>query len=510
MNKVFGMLLWMIVFSVGCGAFSFAHANELNQTKAVSYKVKKGDMLRLISLKHYGTELKARFLAKANGIKNPDFILAGSTIKIPVVKQIGKAGKLSSLRNNFKKIQSKRIETAKERPTAKSEKTVIEKDDTAQISQDQTLVVQSEQVEDTNNKETETLSSTEIKTQQQVQGNTSELNEKENIVPNQFPIVESKPELAEIKKEPLPGSALEFTADDVMPENAPNAREVESASNSGAVEHQLSLNTMYSKNKSDEMKGGMLDYMAWVRTPKLGENYSLGAGVFASAWEDKISNARIRGVMPGVQIGLKYNRHTDDHLMRMAYGKLMIGKEFQSVRQKTNSAPVTAADPMITDEMAPADEAMSLDVGSDEMNEPMEVKAKNNFRIGSMLGAHWQLNSKSMLELMNENWFSLGGKTSMEMDPAFSLIASHVYTCGDWSWKLGIGPQYEDWSKTWRLHVVPAEITYKETVTLGVFSDLYPWKKGEMYSGFGTQALNSIGAVLRVNIGTSMHNGHEI
>lgn len=499
MNKLIGMLFLLVVFSIGLGSFSFAHANESNQAVAVSYKVKKGDMLRLISLKYYGTELKARFLAKANGIKNPDLILAGSTIKIPIISKNGSAGKLNYSRNNLKKIQSKGIEIAKETSVAKSEKTVIENDGSAQV-------------DGTNNGKIEVTSLTEVKTKQQVQEIPATLHEKENSVSNIDPVVEDKSKLAEVRKEPVSKSTLEFTVDDVMPENAPNAKEAEShmhsASNSDALEHQLSLNTLYSKNKSDQMVGGMLDYMAWVKAPKLGENYSLGAGLFASVWEDKISNARIRGIMPGVQFGLKYNRHTDDHLMRMVYGKLMVGKEFQSVHQKIDVAPIMAADPMTTDAEMPADDTMNSEPSS-SMNQTMPIKSGNNFRIGSMLGVHYQLNPKSTLELMNENWFSLGGKTAMEMDPAFSLIASHVYTSGDWSWRLGIGPQYEDWSKTWRLHVVPAEITYKEMVTLGVFSDLYPWKKGEMYSGFSTQDLTSIGAVLRFNIGTSMHKGHE-
>ncbi|EKE19332.1 MAG: hypothetical protein ACD_9C00049G0001 [uncultured bacterium] len=501
MNKLIGMLFLLVVFTIGLGSFSFAYANELNQENVVSYKVKKGDMLRLISLKYYGTELKARFLAKANGIKNPDLIFAESTIKIPIINKKGNAGKLNYSRNNLKKIQSKGIETVREISIAKSEKTVIKNESSAQV-------------DDAIKEKTETHSLTELKTAQQVQEIPSTLNEKENSVSNIVPTVEDKLKLAEVKKEPVSKSTLEFTADDVMPKNAPETRDAEShvhsASNFDALEHQLSLNTFYSKNKSDRMVGGMLDYMAWVKTPKIGENYSLGAGAFTSVWEDKISNAHIRGVMPGVQFGLKYNRHTDDHLMRMVYGKLMVGKEFQSVKQKTILAPAMAADPMTTDETMLTDDAMNSQPSSDSsMSQAMPIKSGSNFRIGSMLGVHYQLNPKSTLELMNENWFSLGGKTAMEMDPAFSLIASHVYTSGDWSWRLGIGPQYEDWSKTWRLHVVPAEITYKEMVTLGVFSELYPWKKGEMYSGFSTQDLNSIGAVLRFNIGTSMHKGHE-
>lgn len=500
MNKVIGMLL-VVVFLIGIDCFSFAHANESDQAAAVLYKVKKGDMLRLISLKYYGTEFKARFLAKANGIKNPDLIIAGSIIRIPTTDSKRNAGKLNYSRNNLKKIQFKEIETGKEVSVVEVEKTIVENNG-------------STQVDNINNGKIEIAYLTEVKAKQQVQEILTTLNDKENSALNIAPIVEDKSKLAEVKEGSVSKSTLEFMADDVMPENSPNAREAEShmhsSSNAETLEHQLSLNTMYSKNKSDEMKGGMLDYMAWIKTPKLGENYSLGTGVFTSAWEDKISNARIRGVMPGVQFGLKYNSHTDDHLMRMVYGKLMVGKEFQSVHQKISPAPIVEMDPMVTDEMMPADEAMNSQSSSDSMNQAMPIKAGNNFRLGSMLGIHYQLNPKSTLELMNENWFSLGGSTAMEMDPAFSLIASHVYTSGDWSWRLGIGPQYEDWSRTWRLHVVPAEITYKEVVTLGVFSDLYPWKKGEMYSGFSTQELSSIGAVLRFNVGTSMHKGHEI
>jgi hypothetical protein len=502
MNKVIGMLLWMIVFSIGSGSFSFACANESNQAKTISYKVKKGNMLRLISLKYYGTELKARFLAQANGIKNPDLIITGSTIKIPSINKKGNFRKLKLSRNDFKKNQSKRIETARKVIAVKA---VIENYDAALTKQVSIVISQPVSIGDVGSKKIDAPSSAEAEIKEQVP---AALSEKENSVSTIVPITEDKSKLAEIAKEPMLKSVLEFTSNDVMPENAPNAREpgshMHSASNSDALEHQLSINTLYSKNKSDRMVGGMLDYMAWIKTPKLGENYSLGAGVFTSAWEDKISNAHIRGVMPGAQIGLKYNRHTDDHLMRMVYGKLMIGREFQSVNKKVSSVPIVVADPMTTDE------AMNLNASVDSMNQAMPINSRNNFRLGSMLGLHYQLNSKSTLELMNENWLSLGEKASMEMDPAFSLIASHVYTSGDWSWRLGIGPQYEDWSKTWRLHVVPAEITYKEMVTLGVFSDLYLWKKREMYSEFNTQDLNSIGAALHFNIGTSMHKGHEV
>jgi hypothetical protein len=141
------------------------------------------------------------------------------------------------------------------------------------------------------------------------------------------------------------------------------------------------------------------------------------------------------------------------------------------------------------------------------MNNSMPLKVANSLKLGSMLEYHYQLSPKSTLELMNENWYSLR-KADMAMDPKFSLVASHVYTDGDWSWRAGVGPQLEE-NGTWRLHIIPAEITYKNMATLGVFGNLYPFNKGEMYSDFSRSNLATIGVNLRFDIGANMHKGHE-
>lgn len=517
MSKAMRMVFLLVIFLIGFGSFSFAHADDSNQVRVISYKVKKGDMLRLISLKHYGTELKAKFLARANGIKKPDLIIEGSVIKIPSISKKAVARPVKFHGIYRVKINSTEVAVAKEEKDVKAAEAVVIVADLPK------------NVGESSDKKTDASSLVEQKTDEQNQQLKTAPGEKTVGVSDIIPATEDKSKLAQAENEPMSKSALEFTQDDVMSENVPEAKEAQSCiahdiSISEGMEHQLSFNLMSSRNKSDKMTGGMLDYMAWMNTPSLSENFSLGSGVFASAWEDKTSNARVGVIMPGVQLGFKYNRHTDDHMMRMVFGKLMAGRQFRSVRQKSNPTLIPSSDPMLkmmsmeNNESVPGDAEMPVDevmppdnaMGSDEMSQPMPIKSKNNFRLGSMLGIHYQLNPKSTLELMNENWFSLGKKNDMEMDPAFSLIGSHVLTLGDWSWKLGLGPQYEDWSRTWRLHVVPAEITYREVVTLGVFSDLYPWNKGEMYSGFSTRDLTSIGAVLRFNIGTSMHKGHAI
>lgn len=512
MSEVMKMLL-AVVFLIVFGFFSFAHANDSKPAGVVSYEVKNGDMLRLISLKHYGTELKAKYLARINGIKNPDMIIEGSVIKIPSITRKAVSRKIRSTDVYRSEIKIEEVAVSMVKENAEEIKLI-------QVEKEMIITDLTEKNADVSSEKADIASLIEWKADEQKYQLQAAPSEKTDSASVAIPIAEDKSKWAEEKKEPMSESALEFTALDVMPENAPQAKGAEEYMTRD-VEHQILFNGMSSKNKVDDMTGGMLDYMAWINTPSLGENFSLGTGVFASTWEDKISNAKISGFMPGVQLGFKYNRHSDNHLMRMVYGKLMVGKEFQSVSQKISPTLVPTTDPMSKIISMESEEAMpavdviptddAMDSGSNnEAMEMMPIKTGNNFRLGTMLGAHYQLNPKSTLELMNENWFSLGGKASMEMDPAFSLIGSHVYASGDWSWKSGLGPQYEDWSKTWRLHVVPAEITYKEIVTLGVFSDVYLWKKGEMYSGFNSQDLASIGAVLRFNVGAGMYKGHEI
>lgn len=308
-----------------------------------------------------------------------------------------------------------------------------------------------------------------------------------------------------------------------MPEDAPEARSESHEGHDapkGGPEHQLSLKAEYSANKADKMKSVMLDYMAWAAAPSLNKDSSFGAGAFANIWEDRTANARIRAIMPGAQLAYKYNRHTENHLMRMFNATLMGGYEFQSV--KSGFEPVMAgagadamnADPMQGDSMNgdPSGPEMNGDPSGPEsslMANAMRVKAKNSFKLGAMLEYHYQLTPKSTLELMNVSWYS-PRKADMSMEPSFSLIASHVYSFGDWHWRIGLGPQYEDWTNTWRLHLVPAEIAYKNLATVGVYGNIYPWEKGGMYKDFSRQDLTAIGVNLRFNIGADMHKGHRI
>ncbi len=510
MTKVFFLFLF---FSLGMVSYSFADSQNANSVKGMSYEIKKGDMLRKISLKYFGTEKKAIFLARINGIKNPDKIRAGAIIKLGnSTKRIG----FKILRRKFAPvsgIEEMKIEERKKVPE-------IEYD------VDRSKIVETKK----QNVSAEIAANMEIVHADDERSNlfadAADEVEKQEIAIAQIGKDASALDMMVAKlyqevKKPIIEPSLEFTSDDVMSENVPELKEaaadiVRSASILSGIENQLSLNGMSSKNRVDEMTGGMLDYMAWSNIPNLGENFSLGVGVFASAWEDKISNARIRAITPGMQLGLKYIDHSEDHLVRMVYGKVMAGKSFRSVSQKSNPVLFSDGDPMLKTISMESEDAMStgdlmeLNAESEDMNQMTPIKSENYYRLGSMLGAHYQLNQKSTLELMNENWFSLGDKTAMEMDPTFSLIGSHVYTSGNWSLKSGLGPQYEDWSKTWRLHVVPAEIIYKEFISLGFFSDMYPWKKGAMYGGLRSRDLNSIGAALSFNFGKSIHEGHEI
>lgn len=55
---------------------------------AVNYTIKKGDTLGAICRKYYGDASLYSKLAKINGIKNPNLIYAGNTIKIPAKNQL--------------------------------------------------------------------------------------------------------------------------------------------------------------------------------------------------------------------------------------------------------------------------------------------------------------------------------------------------------------------------------------------------------------------------------------
>ena len=51
--------------------------------EVIDYKIKWGDTLWDISKTYYKTPWQYQFLADYNGIKNPDFILAGAHLDIP-------------------------------------------------------------------------------------------------------------------------------------------------------------------------------------------------------------------------------------------------------------------------------------------------------------------------------------------------------------------------------------------------------------------------------------------
>ena len=56
---------------------------EENSAKLKTYVIKKGDCLSSICLKFYGDASLYPKLAKANGIKHPDLIITGKTLKLP-------------------------------------------------------------------------------------------------------------------------------------------------------------------------------------------------------------------------------------------------------------------------------------------------------------------------------------------------------------------------------------------------------------------------------------------
>lgn len=557
MNKLAGVVLLLALLFV-CMAFAKADAAESGKSGHFNYMVVKGDNPWKLARKFFGHGTANPAIVDLNRIKDVYRIQIGTVLKIPfvakIVKANGKAVSYQLRRQNKssgteirKPRQSSKaaVQHAEAKPAKTVADHVIEESvvgDKEDLKAGTEKTPRDEKITSDTYKESDPIKTSEApKADSQIavehetvttDKTSTDINkpskESEPTKTSETPkaglqtaeIKTENPAAAETKAEPLKNitkSELDFTDADVMPADAPVAKAGHEDHAQNGIEHQVSLNADYSNNKADKMKGLMLDYNAWLPVPSLGPDSSLGLGALANYWQDNTANERIRGVMPGLQISYKYNRHTDDHLMRMFRATLMGGYEFQNVKSKYQSSgssvSAVSADPMASDPMSPdpmpTTDTMAADPMPENSSMPdvMSIKAKNSFKIGSMLEYHHQLNPKSTLELMNVNWYALR-KQDMSMDPNFSLTASHVYSFDDWNWRVSLGPQYEGWSDTWRLHVVPAELQYKNWVTVGLYGNLYPWKKGEMYKDFSRHDLSAFGVNLRFSIGADMHQGH--
>lgn len=497
MSVMIRTILVLVIFCFGTGSFPVAEAMERNQKQGVTYKMKKGDTLWKLARKHYGAGGKYVILVKANNIKDPRKIRTGKVINIPNIHD-----KLGAK----KKVAFTGIEngTSKDRNFSAKNSTSNEITIGSAISEG----VQPKQ--EAVGKERD-VAAKEIETKK------ADKSQEEGRL-------EVRKIDAAASRQASP--ALDFTDQDVMLEEniLPNSGFIDAHAHSygngvvNKVEHAASLGllgSMYMANKAESMKATAVDYMAWFRIPGLDDRYRIGTGIFTGLWENQAKTGRFRGILPGAQVGFKFNHHDKNHLMRMFQGKLMAGYEFQTFKPKSISptskmsemadASMDAGGELKNDGMQPAETVLPVD----SMGDGMKVGAVDSAKLGMMLEYHHELGPNSMLGLMSESWLS-SRKIDMAMDPGFSLSAYHTYKFGDWTWKAGIGPEYENWSRTWRLKIAPAEIGYKDWLAAGVFTNIYPWRRGDMYQDFSARDLDTLGAYVRFSLGGDMHKGHEI